>query len=47
VWFEESTGVQQRVGLVDRYAAGGVATWRLGQEDPRVWDVVRAWRAPE
>jgi spore germination protein len=47
VWFEESTGVQQRVGLVDRYAAGGVATWRLGQEDPRVWDVVRGWRAPE
>jgi spore germination protein YaaH len=47
VWFEESTGVQQRVGLVDRYAAGGVATWRLGQEDPSVWDVVRGWRASE
>ena len=47
VWFEESTGVQQRLGLVDRHAAGGVATWRLGQEDPAVWDVVRAWRAPE
>jgi hypothetical protein len=46
VWFEESTGVQQRVGLVDRYSAGGVATWRLGQEDPRVWDVVRGWRSP-
>ena len=47
VWFEDSTGAEQRLGLVERYAAGGVATWRLGQEDPRVWDVVRAWRAPE
>jgi spore germination protein len=46
VWFEESTGAEQRLGLVERHAAGGVATWRLGQEDPHVWDVVRGWRTP-
>jgi spore germination protein YaaH len=44
VWFEDSGGAQQRLTLVDRHAAGGVATWRLGQEDPGVWDVLRAWR---
>ena len=32
------------LGLVIRHSAGGVATWRLGQEDPRVWDVVRDWQ---
>lgn len=44
VWIEDSAGAQQRLGLVTRHSAGGVATWRLGQEDPRVWDVVRDWQ---
>jgi glycosyl hydrolase family 18 (putative chitinase) len=45
VWIEEGTGAQQRLSIVDRHAAGGIATWRLGQEDPRVWNLVRDWRA--
>jgi spore germination protein YaaH len=39
VWLEESASAAARLGLVDRYQAGGVATWRLGLEDPAVWDV--------
>ena len=44
VWLEESASAAARLGLADRYQAGGVATWRLGLEDPRVWVVLQRWR---
>ena len=44
VWLEDSSGVAQRLPIVERHGAGGVATWRLGQEDLGVWEVLRAWR---
>jgi spore germination protein len=44
VWLEESASAAARLGLADRYQAGGVATWRLGLEDPRVWAVLQRWR---
>ena len=47
VWLEESTGAAARLPLVDRYRAGGVATWRLGHEDPVTWAVVERWRRGE
>ena len=44
VWLEESTGAAARLGLADRHRVGGVATWRLGLEDPLVWAVLEQWR---
>jgi spore germination protein YaaH len=44
VWLEESASAAARLGLIDRYQAGGIATWRLGLEDPRVWDLFQQWR---
>ena len=44
VWIEESASASDRLGLADRYGARGVATWRLGQEDPNVWSTFAAWR---
>ncbi len=44
VWLEDSSGAAARLGLADRHGAGGVASWRLGQEDPLVWPVLRQWR---
>src|SRR5919197_5148 len=44
VWLEESASAAARLGLADRYRAGGVATWRLGLEDPRVWALLQQWR---
>ncbi len=41
VWLEESASAAARLGLVDRYHTGGVADWRLGLEDPRLWSVLR------
>jgi spore germination protein len=44
VWLDESASAAARLGLADRYRAGGVATWRLGLEDPRVWALLQQWR---
>jgi spore germination protein YaaH len=45
VWLEEAGSAAARLGIADRHAVGGVAAWRLGQEDPNVWAVLRRWRA--
>jgi spore germination protein YaaH len=45
VWLEDSLSAAARLTLVDTFGAGGVATWRLGLEDPGVWPVLDTWRA--
>lgn len=47
VWLEDSAGSAARLGLADRYRLGGVAAWRLGLEDPRVWPILDQWRGSE
>ena len=47
VWIEESGSAAARLRLANQYGTGGVATWRLGLEDPAVWEIVRQWRAGE
>jgi spore germination protein len=44
VWLEEATSAEARLAIAVRYAVGGVATWRLGLEDPHVWDLFADWR---
>ena len=45
VWLEEAASAEARLAIADRYGTGGVATWRLGLEEPRVWDLFAEWRA--
>lgn len=40
-WFENSDSFALKLDLVDRYGLGGVAVWRLGLEDPALWQLVR------
>lgn len=40
VWFEDSVSVDARLALVQRYGLAGVAAWRLGHEDPKVWPAI-------
>jgi spore germination protein YaaH len=47
VWLEDQASVAARLALANRYGAGGVAAWRLGLEDPRVWTVLDQWRTPD
>lgn len=41
VWFENARSFSAKLDLVFEYNLGGIAVWRLGQEDPRIWIVIR------
>jgi spore germination protein len=44
VWFEDSRSLQQKLDLASRHRVAGVAVWRLGGVDPRIWQALgRTW----
>ncbi len=49
IWFDETRSVAARVKLAQKYSLGGVALWRLGGEDSRIWDhlPVRSQASPD
>lgn len=42
VWFESADSAKYKLDLVNKYNVAGIAIWRLGQEDPKLWDVIGA-----
>jgi spore germination protein len=40
VWYENQNSTAAKMRLVDKYKLRGVAVWRLGYEDPRIWSVL-------
>jgi spore germination protein YaaH len=44
VWVEDGGSVAARIGLVNARGLRGIATWRLGFEDPNVWPLLDQWR---
>ena len=44
VWLEEHESAVARLALAERHGVGGVALWRLGHEEARVWPALDAWR---
>ncbi|MCL5263832.1 MAG: glycosyl hydrolase family 18 protein [Chloroflexi bacterium] len=44
VWLEDARSVAARIEIASRYGVKGIGTWRLGQEDPAVWQRVAEWR---
>lgn len=38
VWFEDRRSLDARLDFVAKYGLGGAAGWRLGHEDPQVWE---------
>ncbi|MCL5960221.1 MAG: glycosyl hydrolase family 18 protein [Chloroflexi bacterium] len=44
VWLEDAASAEARLRLVEKLGSGGIGAWRLGQEDPKVWPVLEAWR---
>lgn len=42
VWFDDATSISARLKLIHEYGLAGAAFWRLGGEDERVWEAVRA-----
>ncbi len=41
VWFENTTSLLNKIDLVSGYELRGVALWRLGIEDPKIWDFLQ------
>jgi APA family basic amino acid/polyamine antiporter len=44
VWVEDASSIADKLALARRYGVAGIAGWRLGQEDPRVWPLLRQFR---
>jgi spore germination protein YaaH len=41
IWFENRQSLSYKLELVQKYQLGGISLWRLGQEDPGCWAVIR------
>lgn len=41
VWYENSQGLQYKLNLVSNYDIAGIALWKLGDEDPLSWQVIK------
>lgn len=41
VWYENGRSLDAKLAAVRQMGATGVGVWRLGQEDPRVWNSIR------
>lgn len=41
VWFENTSSFLSSINLVSGYELRGVALWRLGIEDPKIWDFLQ------
>lgn len=42
LYFEDAVSTKPKLALIDETGIAGIAFWRLGTEDPRVWDEVKA-----
>jgi len=40
VWFEDVRSVEAKLDVCRKLGVGGVAAWRLGDEDPKFWDAI-------
>jgi spore germination protein YaaH len=40
VWFENARSVGEKIRLADEVGLAGVAFWRLGGEDPKLWETI-------
>ncbi len=41
VWYENSYSIKYKVNLAEKYNIGGIALWKLGEEDPEVWTILK------
>lgn len=42
VWFSNASSTDARLSLTNKYNLGGIFLWRLGGEDPSVWNVIQS-----
>lgn len=42
-WLEDARALAPKLALQHRYGLRGISVWRIGQEDPGVWPVLKRW----
>lgn len=42
-WIEDARALGAKLDVQRRYRLRGISVWRIGQEDPAVWPVLRRW----
>ena len=47
VWFENRRSVKEKFKLVNQFKLLGFSAWRLGQEDPDIWNELHARKRPK
>ena len=43
VWLEDADSVKVRLNVMDAAGVAGVASWKVGQETPDIWDLIEAY----
>lgn len=43
VWVEDDKSIEVKLNVMENYGIAGVAFWRLGFDQPDIWDVVEAY----
>lgn len=46
VWLEDKQSLETKLTIMQKYDLGGVAAWKLGFEEPEVWNVISAYAKP-
>ncbi|TVR70758.1 MAG: peptidoglycan hydrolase [Sphaerobacteraceae bacterium] len=46
VWYEDVESLRYKLDVMVEYDLGGMAAWRLGQEDPAVWEQISMMSTP-
>ncbi|MFL5733798.1 MAG: glycosyl hydrolase family 18 protein [Chloroflexia bacterium] len=46
IWYENRRSFDAKLGLINDYGLAGFGIWRLGQEDPGVWQSIDKTRQP-
>ncbi len=41
VWYEDAVSATAKLEVATRLGVGGIAIWRLGMEDPALWDLIQ------
>lgn len=43
VWLEDAESIRVKLNIMQKYGIAGVAEWKLGFEEPSVWDVIEEY----
>ena len=43
VWLEDGESIEEKMKLIRNYGLAGVAQWKLGFEQPYIWEIISSY----